>query len=93
MEPIYVIINFLILAAIIVLFCRKIIISIFKTRRDRILNELREAEEIEGFVMPEWKEPEFGSTQLSEPAELKQEQELLDEKIKLVQKFFNRECN
>lgn len=44
MEIVYYIINFCILAAIVTLFGRKVIVSIFKNRRLRIENELDEAE-------------------------------------------------
>ncbi len=56
MEIQYVIINFLILAGILFLFCRKMIIGIFRTRRERIEQELNEAEAIENQAPPVLKE-------------------------------------
>ena len=52
MKILYVIINFLILAGILFLFCRKFIIRLFSDRRRRILEELDEAERIEKSLPP-----------------------------------------
>ena len=43
MEIQYVIINFLILIGILFLFCRKMIVKIFRTRRETIEQQLKEA--------------------------------------------------
>ena len=56
MEIQYVIINFLILVAIVAVAGRKMILSIFRTRRERIENEIREAEEIEKTPLPTFEE-------------------------------------
>ena len=64
MHFVYALINFLLLIGLILLFGRKMIVSIFKTRRERIDRELSEAEAIEGTVvsMPEPVLPELNHT-------------------------------
>ena len=52
MEIQYVIINFLILAGILFLFCRKMIVRIFRSRRERIQQLLDEAEALEKRELP-----------------------------------------
>ena len=49
----YVIINFIILLLILIIFGRKMVMSIFKSRKDRINKELDESEKIENTEMPE----------------------------------------
>ena len=63
---IYQLINFLLLAAIIWLFARKMIIGIFKNRSERISRELDEAEQIEGSDMPLPSLPDAFSEELPE---------------------------
>ena len=55
----FVIINFLILAAIILLFFGKKIIAGFRDRRQAILRDLDEAEELDKLEAPVFKEPVF----------------------------------
>lgn len=95
MEIQYTIINFLILIGIIVLFGRKMILSIFRTRRERIENELDEAEEIEKAPLPEYEEAVFtvaenGGTHKTLVEEAKRDAE---EKIAQVKAFGDRECH
>ena len=93
MEIQYVLINFLILAAIIVLFCRKTIIRMFSERRKQINLELDEAERIE--QMEEPVEPEFAASVDHTEVQLAVDAEKAEAKEKLlqVQKFGERECN
>ena len=60
MEIQYVIINFLILVGIVAIFGKKMILSIFRTRRERIENELNEAENIEKTPLPIFEEVSLG---------------------------------
>ena len=93
MEIQYVLINFLILAAIIVLFCRKTIIRMFSERRKQINLELDEAERIEQMAEPV--EPEFAASVDYTEVQLAVDAEKAEAKEKLlqVQKFGERECN
>ena len=93
MEIQYVIINFLILVGIIVLFCRKTIVGIFRTRRERINRELDEAEQLETAVAPEAPIPVFEEKAKDNVEELVQERKLAEEKIVQIQSFGQRECN
>lgn len=96
MEIQYVIINFLILVGILVLFCRKTIIRLFRDRRERVNRELDEAEQLEKFeqlekpAQPELVTPvscaEMNAAVEAEKAEA-------TEKISKIQKFGQRECN
>ena len=91
MEIQYVLINFLILAAIIVLFCRKTITRMFSERRKQINLELDEAERIE--QMEEPVEPEFAASVDHTEVQLAVDAEKAEAKEKLlqVQKFGERE--
>ncbi len=94
MEIQYVIINFLILVGIVAVFGRKMILSIFRTRRERIENEIREAEEIEKTPLPTFEEvslsvPENNSDN-SAIIEAKKDAE---HKIRQIQSFGARECH
>lgn len=94
----YVIINFLILLGIIVLFCRKFIIRLFSSRREGIIRALEEAERIEKMSppqLPAMKEEEAlteGNGALDESDELKQERELTQARLSLIENFGDREC-
>ena len=91
MEIQYVIINFLILVAILIIFGRKTIKKIFNSRYEKIENELRETEEIENL-------PGVVFEELSD-AEIEIDSEELDElkattadKISQIEAFGQREC-
>lgn len=94
MEIQYVIINFLILVGIVAIFGRKMILSIFRTRRERIENELSEAEEIEKNPLPEFKEVSLSvpENQLNAPAIVEAKREA-EHKIRQIQSFSARECH
>lgn len=70
MHFVYALINFLLLIGLIFLFGRKMIMSIFKTRRDNICASLSRAEEIENqeFSIPEIPQPQLRET--GDPAQL-----------------------
>ncbi len=94
MEIQYTIINFLILVGIIVLFGRKMILSIFRTRREKIEQELDNAEQIEKAPLPEYKEVEFVMAENDKHRKLVAEaQRDADEKISQVKAFGDRECH
>ena len=93
MEIQYVIINFLILAAIIVLFCRKTIVRLFRDRRERILRELDEAERLEKLATPIKPEVVFTSEAKLEEDAVVQEKAIAEEKISQIINFGQRECN
>ncbi len=96
MEIQYVIINFLILAAIVVLAGRKIAVRMLKGRREQISSELDEAERIENSPPPEF--PDV-NTQLSIPGDsdaireaLEEERSDLENQLSEIQAFGDREC-
>lgn len=93
MEIQYVIINFLILAAIIFLFCRKTIVRIFSERRKQINLELDEAESIE--LMEEPVQPEFIAPveDMQIKSAVEKEKAEAEEKLLQIRKFGQRECN
>lgn len=95
MEIQYAIINFLILIGIIVLFGRKMILSIFRTRRERIENEIREAEEIEKTPLPVFEEGSLSmpETDLNESAAVIEARKDAGHKIRQIQTFGARECH
>ena len=93
MEIQYVIINFLILAAILILFCRKVIVVLFRDRHERILRELDEAEELEKLTTPVEPEPIFTSEAKLEEEEIAKERAMAEEKIAQIEDFGQRECN
>ncbi len=88
----YVIINFLILAAIIWLFCRKIIIGIFRNRREAINRGLDEAERLEQLEPPVLPEVQF-DVPCAPCEELLEEQRLHEAKMEQIRAFGQRECN
>ena len=92
MEIQYVIINFLIVAAIVIIAGRKTIKSIFSKRLNRINEELKEIEQIEKTEVPEFSafEPDITAAELSRDVE-KAEAETIA-KIKKIEAFTKREC-
>ena len=96
MEFWYRVINFVILIGIVILFGRKVIINIFKTRRERIENELDNAEKIENGCA------DISAASETEPlkhevavdnSEVLEAQKTADEKINQIHSFKERECN
>ena len=90
MEIQYVIINFLILAAILFFAGRKTVKRIFGTRRERIMNELQEAEDIENAPLPVFTEEE-PETKLAIPDEIEQERIASEKKLLALAAFEERE--
>lgn len=93
MEIQYVIINFLILVGGIVLFCRKFILRLFRTRREKILRELDEAQQIENSELPEPPEPTFEDELSTTPDKAEQESMQFNAKLERIKTFGQRECN
>lgn len=95
MEIQYAIINFLILIGIIVIFGRKMILSIFRTRRERIENELNEAEEIEKTPLPVYEEVLLSASEndLSKNSTVLEARKEAEHKIRQIQTFGARECH
>ena len=81
MEIQYVIINFLILAAILVIFGRKTAISIFKNRYDKLNRELDEAEEILSSSAPDLPEEDFTLPEISEDFEVESARAAAESKL------------
>ena len=94
MEIQYVLINFLILAAILFIFCRKMVVNIFRTRREKINRELDEAEAVEN-SSPILKTEDFVIEQqsLEDNKEIAEEIALAESKIAQIKAFGQRECN
>lgn len=95
MEIQYVIINFLILVGIVAIFGKKMILSIFRTRRERIENELNNAEEIEKTPLPTFEEVSLSVPENDfnkNPAVLEAKKEA-EHKIRQIQTFGARECH
>ena len=93
MEIQYVLINFLILAAIIFIFARKVIIGLFKKRREAIIRDLDEAEELDKTVLPQFAEPEFDEITQDNSSELAEVKKQTDDKLADIHRFGVRECN
>lgn len=93
MEIQYVIINFIILVGILAIFCRKTIIRLFGTRRETILRELDEAEQIENSAQPVMKEPVLECEPVTESTEVVQERAVAQAKIAQLKAFTQRECH
>ncbi len=91
----YVIINFLILALILFLFGRKLVVSIFSSRRKRIEQELNEAEEIENSPAPQLLtfSPEDLELGLADDSDLEEQRKELADKLSQIKDFGERECN
>ena len=92
MEIQYVIINFLILAAILVVFGRKTVISIFKNRYDKLNRDLTEAEEILASSSPVLKDEEVAAPEISDNFEVEQARAAAEAKISQLKSFEEREC-
>lgn len=92
MEIQYVIINFLILAAILIIAGRKTVKRIFGGRLERINRELDEAEELENMPLPEFTEtvPENNFSDL--PQEIEEEKHYAEKKLQAIHLFGEREC-
>ncbi len=88
----YVLINFLLLALIIFLFCRKMIVRIFRDRRAEINRELDTAEELEALEPPQFEDPVF---ELSSSIDPKVAEELAQSEDRIIQikNFGRRECS
>ena len=91
MEIQYVIINFLILVAILVVAGRKTVKRIFGGRYERINAELDRAEEIERMAMPEFAEPSSESFAVDCSEEILKAQSLVAEKVASIEAFGERE--
>lgn len=89
----FVIINFLILAALLFVFARKMVLSIFRTHKERVERELREIKEAEELVAPP--ATNFVPTQ-SDPTsapEVESARAALEEKLSLISEYEARECH
>ena len=93
MEIQYVIINFLLLVGILFLVARKMIVKIFRGRRERINAQLDEAELIENSAEPAFEEPVFEMQPFEESEVLLREKAEAEAKIAQIQSFGHRECN
>lgn len=87
----YIIINFLILLALIVLFCRKTIVRIFKERYEKINADLDEAEAAQRLEMPELQEFRGEDGVLSLDDEVERANAVVEEKITNINDFKIRE--
>ncbi|MBE6762400.1 MAG: F0F1 ATP synthase subunit alpha [Ruminococcaceae bacterium] len=92
MEIQYVIINFCILALLIILFCRKFIFKLFKSRREKIYRELNEAEQIEAIELPAPPDLCFENNFNQNNTVLEAERKLGRDKIAQIEAFGEREC-
>lgn len=94
MEIQYVIINFLILAALLFLFARKMVVSIFRNRRQRVEQELEEIEQAESIDLSAPEEPiEAEEAKQGTHPQLERAQKALDEKLSLITEYEKRECH
>ncbi len=92
MEIQYVIINFLILLLILWLFGRKMVISIFKTRREKINRELDEAESLSSVTLPKQVSFVPDTKEEAESEEVATAKKVLSDKIAQIEAFGEREC-
>ncbi len=92
MEIQYVIINFLLLAAILVIAGRKTVKRIFGGRLERINRQLDEAQETENTPLPEFSEPVPDNSQLQLPDAVEEERRLAGKKLQAIRLFGEREC-
>ncbi len=92
MEIQYVIINFLLLVGILVLFCRKTIVKLFRSRREEIERQLDEAEAIEARPAPVL--PEYAPCEevTIDRTEIEEAQASVEEKLRQIHAFGQREC-
>lgn len=93
MEIQYVLINFILLAIVLVVFGRKMALKIFRGRRESIINELDEAERIESIEEPKCPEFIFERADFSQNTEIEDEKKLADKKIAQIEQFGQRECD
>ncbi len=93
MEIQYVLINFILLAIILVIFGRKMVLKIFRGRREKIIKELDEVERIESTREPECPEFVFEHQEFSESEEITDEKNLAENKITKIELFGQRECD
>ncbi len=93
MEIQYVIINFLILAAILFIFGRKTVKSIFGGRLEKIESELSEAEKIEASPLPERLDFVPDEALIADSDEVLAARQNIDSKLNLVKAFGDRECH
>lgn len=91
MEIQYIIINFIILVAILFIFGRKKVKSIFGNRIEKINKDLDEAEEVEGIPMPVFEEYKPSEEKSENSEEASKAQLTLDEKIANIKDFGERE--
>ena len=93
MEIQYVIINFIILSLILVIFGRKMVLSIFRKRMDRVNSEFEEIERIENAEVPELEEfvPEEICTE--EDNDVLSAKQNVNNKISQIEDFGKRECH
>ncbi|MBE6800614.1 MAG: F0F1 ATP synthase subunit alpha [Ruminococcaceae bacterium] len=91
MEIQYVVINFLILVAILVLVGRKTVKRIFGGRYERINSELDRAEEIEKMPMPVLEEPSAEAVTVENSEDVAKAESLVAEKISAIEAFGERE--
>lgn len=88
----FVIINFIILLLILIIFGRKMVLSIFKKRRDRINNELDEIERIEKVQMPELESFVPEEIDTDNTYDVLNAKKNVKEKITSIEDFGKREC-
>lgn len=90
MEFLYIIINFLILAAILFIFARKMVVNIFTSRMERVNRELEEIAEAEAAELPQPREfvPEEEPEGLSK--QIKNAERSRDEKLMQIHDFERR---
>ena len=93
MELQYVIINFIIILAILIIFGRKTVVSIFKKRYERIQNELDEAEQIEKNIVPPLREFEPEDIPDEDLQDIESTQKAIAEKLENIRSFGERECH
>ncbi len=92
MEIQYVIINFLILAAVLIVAGRKTVKRIFGDRRKRILSELDEADRIESTPLPVFTEEIPCGTEERIPEAILTERAAAQQKLDAIHSFEVREC-
>lgn len=88
----YVIINFLILVAILIIAGRKTVKRIFGGRLERINREIQDAEETENTPLPEYTEEVSDEHALTLPPEIEEEKRFAEKKIRAIELFGEREC-
>lgn len=93
MEIQYVIINFLILVAILIIAGRKTVKRIFGSRLERINRQLDEAEAVENMHLPDFSEDTASVTEsFTLPEEVEEEKHYAKKKLEAIKLFSDREC-